>query len=109
MLRRFSAGSAPQLGQSRRPNSVLQTEHVFISRVCRLPPCPGSVASRGLSESVTYPPPGCFAKRGCKLLKTNNGPLKKKAKRRQITERKQLTNSYALWTVIAIEPSGTTI
>ncbi len=40
------------------------------------------------AEVLRYPPPGCFRKRGCKLLKTKGGVRKKRAKRLQSTERK---------------------
>jgi hypothetical protein len=33
-----------------------------------------------------YPHPGCFVKRGCKLLKIKDGSRKKKAKRLQATD-----------------------
>jgi hypothetical protein len=35
------------------------------------------------AEVLGYPHPGCFGKRGCKLLKTKDGVRKKKAKRLQ--------------------------
>jgi len=34
-----------------------------------------------------YPPPGCFGKRGCKLLKTKDGSRKKSIKRLQAIEK----------------------
>ena len=36
-------------------------------------------STRGIAR--VYPYPGCFAKRGCKLLKTNDGSYEKSAKR----------------------------
>jgi hypothetical protein len=36
------------------------------------------------------PRPGCFGKRGCKRLKTKDGSRKKRAKRRQEVERKDV-------------------
>src|SRR5260221_5433680 len=35
-----------------------------------------------------YPHPGCFGKRGCKLLKTKDGECKKRGKRLQAAGRK---------------------
>jgi hypothetical protein len=37
--------------------------------------------------SQRYPPPGCFGKRGCKLLKTKDASRKLKTKRLQAIER----------------------
>ena len=41
------------------------------------------------AEVLGYPPPGCFGKRGCKLLKTKDGVRKERAKRLQLIERKE--------------------
>jgi hypothetical protein len=40
-----------------------------------------TVATKG------YPHPGCFGKRGCKLLKTKDGSRKSRAKRLQAIEK----------------------
>jgi hypothetical protein len=42
-----------------------------------------------LMQVRTTPHPGCFEKRGCKLLKTKNGRWKKRAKRRQMLEKNE--------------------
>jgi hypothetical protein len=36
---------------------------------------------------LRHPHPGCFGKRGCKLLKTKDGSRKKKAKRLQAIDK----------------------
>jgi hypothetical protein len=40
-------------------------------------------SSRCLIEAFKYPPPGCFAKRGCKCLILKDGSAEKRAKRLQ--------------------------
>src|SRR5258707_296556 len=49
----------------------------------------GSEAWRG--KCWGYPHPGCFAKRGCKLLILNGDDRKKSGKRLQFTECKELS------------------
>jgi hypothetical protein len=40
------------------------------------------------AEALGYPHPGCFGKRGCKLLILKDDAQKKRAKRLQLIERK---------------------
>jgi hypothetical protein len=37
-----------------------------------------------------YPPPGCFGKRGCKVLKTKGGSRKERGKRLQEIDRSRV-------------------
>jgi hypothetical protein len=45
------------------------------------------VAGDCRAEELGYPHPGCFGKRGCKLLKIKEGSCKKRRKRLQEIER----------------------
>jgi hypothetical protein len=42
-----------------------------------------------------YPHPGCFGKRGCKLLKTKDGSRKRKGKRLQAIEKARVKGGGA--------------
>ena len=53
-------------------------------------------------EAAEIPHPRCFAKRGCKLLKTKDGRAKTRTKRRQVAEdkrieRKRVTQRALRW------------
>jgi hypothetical protein len=42
-----------------------------------------------------YPPPGCFGKRGCKLLKTKDRSRRKKVKRLQAIDKARVRGGAA--------------
>jgi len=44
----------------------------------------------GWTEAEKHPHPGCFVKRGCKLLKTKDGSQKKRVKRLQEIDRSRV-------------------
>ena len=46
-------------------------------------------------DMLGYPPPGCFGKRGCKLLKTKDGSCGKTEKRLQAIEKARVKGGAA--------------
>jgi hypothetical protein len=49
----------------------------------------------GRHRAGGHPPPGCFGKRGCKLLKTKDGSRKKKVKRLQAIDKTRVRGGTA--------------